>query len=159
MVFTKKDLIVKEVNFSKENKVISMLITDGKRDINIITVYIPFRTSACNSEQYQEEMRNTLDRIKQEITRKDRVMIVGDFNYKEIVWEDDEVVNGCEWAEKLLNVASNNLMTQWVRSPTKCRGLDVAARLDLVFTRGISLKELVEHECPLGKSDRDCPKI
>ena len=156
MVFTKKDLIVKEVKFSKRNEeVISMLITDGKRDINIVTVYIPPRTSAWNYEQYQEVMRNTLSRIKQEITRKDRVMIVGDFNCKEIVWEDYEVVNGGEWAEELLNVATNNLMTQWVRSPTRCRGQDVAARLDLVFTRGISLKEEIEHECPLGKSDHD----
>lgn len=53
----------------------------------------------------------------------------------------------------LLNIATNNLMTQWMRSPT--RGQDVAARLDLVFTRGISLKEEIKHECPLGKSDHD----
>ena len=156
MVFTRKDLIVKEVNFSKGNEeVISLLITDGKRDINIITVYIPPKTSAWSQEQYQEVMRSTLDRINQEITRKDRVMMVGDFNCKEVVWEDYEVVNGGEWAEELLNLATNSLMTQWVRSPTRCRGQDVAARLDLVFTRGISLKEEIEHECPLGKSDHD----
>ena len=113
MVFTKKNLIVKEVNFSKWNEeVISMLITDGKRDINIVTVYIPPKTSAWNYEQYHEVMRNTLNRIKREITRKDRVVIVGDFNCKEIVWEDYEVVNGSEWAEELLNIATNNLMTQ-----------------------------------------------
>ena len=156
MVFTKKDLIVKEVNFSKGNEeVISMLITDGKQDINIVTVYIPPKTSAWNYEQYHEVMRNTLNRIKREITRKDRVVIVGDFNCKEIVWEDYEVVNGSEWAEELLNIATNNLMTQWVRSPTRCRGQDVAARLDLVFTKGISLKGELGHECPLGKSDHD----
>lgn len=76
-----------------------MLITDGKRDISIITAYIPPRTSAWNYEQYQEVMRNTLDRIKQEITRKDRVMIVRAFWCKEIVWEDYEVANGGEWTE------------------------------------------------------------
>ena len=57
-------------------------------------------------------------------------MIVGDFNCKKIVWDDYEVVNGGEWVEELLNIASNNLVTQWVRSPTGCRGQDVAERLD-----------------------------
>ncbi|MPD06406.1 hypothetical protein E2C01_102220 [Portunus trituberculatus] len=53
--------------------------------------------------------------MKKELIRKDRVIIVGDFNCKEIVWEDYEVVNG----------------------------------------GGISLKEEIEHECPLGKNDHD----
>ncbi|MPC65574.1 hypothetical protein E2C01_059712 [Portunus trituberculatus] len=52
--------------------------------------------------------------MKQELTRKDRVMIVGDFNCEEIMWKDYEVVNGGEWAEELLNVATNNLMTRTI---------------------------------------------
>ena len=82
-------------------------------------------------------------------------MIVGDFNSKEIVWENFEVVNGGEWREELLNLIINNFMTQWVRAPTRCRGQDVAARLDLIFTKGIGLKDEVEHACPIGKSDHE----
>ena len=65
------------------------------------------------------------------------------------------MVNGGDWGEELLNLITNNLMTQWVRAPTRCRGQDVATRLDLVFTKGIYLKDEIEHECPLGKSDHD----
>ena len=156
MVLTKKDLMVKEVNFSKENEeVISVLVTDSKGDINIVTVYVPPKTNAWNYDNYHGMLRNTLDRLKREIERKNRVMIVGDFNSKEIVWENFEVVNGGEWREELLNLIINNFMTQWVRAPTRCRGQDVAARLDFIFTKGIGLKDEVEHACPIGKSDHE----
>ena len=67
LVLTKKDLIVKEVNFSKESEeVISVLVTNGKQDINIIAAYLPPRTSAWDNDQFQTVMRRTklLKRIK-----------------------------------------------------------------------------------------------
>ncbi|MPC11182.1 hypothetical protein E2C01_003841 [Portunus trituberculatus] len=44
------------------SKTTAVYITDGKRDISIITVYIPTRTSAWNYEQYQME-RTTEDLV------------------------------------------------------------------------------------------------
>ena len=46
-MLTRKDLAVKEVNLSSAGEeVISLIIADGKRDINIITAYVPPKTSA-----------------------------------------------------------------------------------------------------------------
>ena len=156
MVLSKKDLTVKEVNFSKEHEeVISVAITDGKQDINVITVYVPPKTSAWDNEQYHKMKKDTLNRLKDELSKKDKMVLVGDFNCKEVVWEDFEVVNGNEWGEELLNMVIDNLMTQWVCEPTRYRGDDVPTRLDLIFTRDISLRDKIEHVCPLGKSDHD----
>ena len=160
MVLTKKDLTVKEVNFSREGEeVISVVITDGNQDINIITVYVPPKTSAWDNEQYVNMRRNTIERMREEISKKDKVVLMGDFNCKEVVWEDFEVINGSEWGEELLTMITDNLMTQWVKEPTRCRGEDVPTRLDLMFTKGIDMKEEIEHECPLGKSDHDVLKF
>ena len=79
--------------------------------------------------------------MKEEIVRKDKVVLMGDFNCKGVVQEQYEVTDGSEWGEELLNMIMDNLMTQWVKEPTRCRGEDDPARLDLVFTKDIFLRE------------------
>ena len=156
LVLTRRDLEVKEVNLSSAGEeVISLIIADGKKDINIITAYVPPKTSAWENEQYLTMKTNTLERMKEEIVKKDKVVLMGDFNCKGVVWENYEVTDGNEWGEEMLNMMMDNLMTQWVKETTRCRGEDDPARLDLVFTRGLYLRKDIEHECPLGKSDHN----
>ena len=61
LVLTQKDLAVKEVNLSSAGEeVISLVIEDGERDINIVTAYVPPKTSAWEKEQYLIMKTNTL---------------------------------------------------------------------------------------------------
>ena len=59
------------------------------------------------------------------------------------------------WGNRLLKVATDNLMTQWVSEETRLRGNDEPSRLDLVFTKEVILEERIKHHPPLGKSDHE----
>ena len=67
--------------------------------------------------------------------------------------------SGEEWGEKLLDFALDNMLTQWVRHPTRGRPRDAPSRLDLIFTKGIQPRQEIEHECPLGRSDHELLKF
>ena len=98
LVLTRKDLEVKEVNLSRAGEeVISLIIADDKKDVNIITAYVPPKTSAWENEQYLTMKTNTLERMKEEIVRKDKVVLMGDFNCKGVVWERCEATDGGKW--------------------------------------------------------------
>lgn len=146
---------VKEVNFGTDEEVISVVLSVGNKDINMVAVYVLPRTRTWNGEQYNTMLRSTMERLKNEAAKKERMVMVGDFSCKEILWEDFEVKDGNEWGKEILNMMMHNLMMQWVRLPTRCRGDDTPARLDLVFTKGVELRDEVEHVCPLGKNDHD----
>ena len=160
MVMIRKELSVKKVDFGSDGEeVISIVVSAGNKDFNIVTVYVPPRTRSWNGEQYNNMLRSTLDRLKNEAAKKERMVMVGDFNCKEVLWEDFEVKDGNEWGKEILKMMMENLMTQWVRLPTRCRGDDTPARLDLVFTKDVKLEDEVEHVCPLGRSDHDVLKF
>ncbi|MPC66211.1 hypothetical protein E2C01_060357 [Portunus trituberculatus] len=71
------------------------------------------------------------------------------------MWEEYKVGNGGEWGEQLLE----NLLTHWVRHPTRGRQGDTPSRLDLIFTKRVQVGQGIEHECPLGKSDHELLKF
>ncbi|MPC61466.1 hypothetical protein E2C01_055538 [Portunus trituberculatus] len=51
IVLTRKDLTVKNVSLSEDGEeVVSLVVTDGRQDINIVTVYVPPKTSAWPNE-------------------------------------------------------------------------------------------------------------
>jgi hypothetical protein len=76
------------------------------------------------------------------------IMIIGDFNYRDINWETMQAVSGT--AEAFLDVIQDNLWSQHVTKPTREESL-----LDLVITSNpdvIDETEVVEH---LGTSDHN----
>ena len=160
IVLTRKDLTVKKVSLSEDGEeVVGVEVTDGRQHINFVTVYVPPKTSAWPTDQYKNMIKNTIERLRMEVARRDKVVIVGDFNCKEIMWEEFEVGSGGEWGEQLMDFALDNMLTQWVRHPTRGRQRDALSRLDLIFTKGIQLRQEVEHECPLGRSDHELLKF
>ncbi|KAK8737488.1 hypothetical protein OTU49_004520, partial [Cherax quadricarinatus] len=83
-----------------------------------------------------------------------KLLVMGDFNHREIDWENLEPHGGSEtWRAKMLDVVLENLMHQHVKDTTRVRWEDEPARLDLVFTLGSSDIEDITCESPLGASD------
>ena len=116
IVLTRKDLIVQSVCLGGDNEeVVGVVVTDGRQYINIVTVYVPPKTSAWSNEQYNSMVERTMTRVMIEVTKTDKSVIVGDLNCEDVKWEEFEVGNGGDWGEQLLNYAVENLMTQWVR--------------------------------------------
>ena len=80
---------------------------------------------------------------------------MGDFNCKEINWEERTYQGGeNSSSDKLTNWTVDNLMTQWIDCEARITGRDKPSRLELLFTSAEDIIETTNYECPLGKSDR-----
>ena len=62
------------------------------------------------------------------------IIMIGDFNCKEVCWEDWYTGGEESWAGILLDLVMNNIMTQWIKENTKFRGNEEPSRLDLLLT-------------------------
>ena len=92
--------------------------------------------------------------MKNVIVRSRNITIMGDFNCKEVLWEDWLTEGGeLSWGNRLLQLAMDNILPQWVTENTRFRGNEEPSRLDLVFTKEPEIIENVTYKSPIGKSD------
>ncbi len=94
---------------------------------------------------------DTLESINQIIGNSKEMLLLGDFNCKEVKWESYE----CEGDEnnrgnKILKLAMDNTMVQWVKKATRHREENEPSRLDLVLTKEINLIDDIKYICPIG---------
>lgn len=54
---------------------------------------MPPRPRTWDNESHQNMLKNTLDRLQSETTNIEKVLMMGDFICKEVVWEDFEVLD------------------------------------------------------------------
>ena len=96
-----------------------------------------------NTKEMNDCLNNVLRRVGEE--RKE-VMVIGDFNYREIDWETMKA--GSKKAEEFLDVVMDNLWSQHVTKPTRQNSL-----LDLVITSYPNMVDEVDVIDHLGTSD------
>ena len=155
MVLTKKDLVVeKVVNSEGLAEVIKVTIctATGKREV--VVVYVPPKTLAWSAEEYKTMLKDTSDCLDSMAKEGNKLLLMGDFNCKEVDWEEWSTTGSEEsWGGVLLRVMMENMMTQWVMENTRYSGQDEPSRLDLVFTKEVNVIENMQYLVPLGKSD------
>ena len=61
------------------------------------------------------------------------LVILGDFNYKEINWEENTVSGDDQ--TKFIECIQQNFLTQHVTEITRFRGNDIPSRVDLIFSK------------------------
>ena len=84
------------------------------------------------------------------------VVIAGDFNYKEIDWQNEYAPPDKQHQTLFIKSVQDNFLHQHVSEPTRYREKDTPHLLDLVFsTEESSIREL-EYLPPLGDSDHLC---
>jgi hypothetical protein len=109
-------------------------------------------TTSTNSDQNNEDLNNLL----KSIARKDysHRCIVGDFNYRDINWNNWTTPHGTESKEaKFIETVRDCYLQQHINESTRIRGNDDPSTLDLVFTEEVSQIADIVHHAPLGKSD------
>ena len=88
------------------------------------------------------------------------ILIAGDFNYGEILWDDCTVENSLNpnshCAEEFLLAVSECAFYQYVTEPTRFRPGQSSSRLDLVFSNEEGMVGNSEYLPPLGGSDHIC---
>ena len=118
----RKNISVEEVVFGKGlAEVLKVRIkgmSGGKRDLAV--VYVPPKTDAWSLEEYEVMLKDSKECLEEMIKNSDNISIMGDFNCKEVCWED-WTTGGSEnsWGSTLLKLTMENVMTQWINESTR----------------------------------------
>ncbi|XP_065678117.1 uncharacterized protein LOC124818251 [Hydra vulgaris] len=136
-IFTKYDITVYEVTVSllyKEVEQIWCSIVLHKTKILVGCIYRPPNRS---NGKYSN------------------VIIVGDFNYPNIIWKEDgtiELKQNCQTSRAFINNLQNNYLHQVVNKPTFQMAVDKPANiLDLIICDDLDLIINIEYDAPLGQ--------
>ena len=156
MILTEKNMKMTKVDV--RSSIAEVLVVEEKERNGELTtyagVYVPPITNAWTKNDHEVMLEETINEMERLVLRNKNVFIVGDFNCKEINWEEGTYRGGeNSWSNKLMKWAEENLLTQWVDCETRYRGSDNPSRLDLIFTSNPEILDKVEYECPIGKSD------
>ena len=155
-ILAKEELRAREIDLTV-NKAEIIAIEVNTREgekLLVVCLYMPPLTGAWTREEHKEMMEELLGQLEKLSDKYYRILITGDFNAKEIDWEKQEAGKEEDsWNSKLLDFATEHILTQHVRENTRIRGNDEPSRLDLVFTRGDGSIRNIEHLSPVGKSD------
>ncbi len=156
MMLVKKGIRVESVE-KAEGLVegLNLQLINGRRGLRYVTVvYVPPKTKTWNRQEHEQLLSETKEWLVKKIKENNKIVIMGDFNCKEINWEEWNTRGGEDsWGDKVLKLAMNNIMTQWVEENTRYRGGEEPSRLNLVLSKETDIIEDMNYSCPLGKSD------
>jgi hypothetical protein len=103
-----------------------------------------------------DEIQEILTTSKIRNVKYDYRLCVGDFNFKEIDWENNSTnVGPNRMATKFLDMLRDTYLFQHVKKETRFRGDDQTRLLDLIFTNEEGMIDAIEHNAPLGNSNHE----
>ena len=117
---------------------------------------VVYRSPNCtyqDSLKLHEQIRCISEKA---ISCNEKLIIVGDLNYKEINWE--ELTCNCldnHLASKFLSTVTENFLTQFVQEATHTRGTQEPTLIDLIIANDHEFISNLVHNVPFGKSHHD----
>lgn len=99
---------------------------------------------------------STSQLIKAAYERNNNVIMVGDFNYKEIDWDNEYAPPNKEHQSNFINALQECYLHQHVTEPTRFRVNETPNLLDLLLTSEESMIKDLSYQPPLGGSDHIC---
>ena len=138
LMYAREGLMVEEIldlNSGNCEALWGRMLVKGKE----ITLGVCYR-SMNNADEEDNALLETVDRAA-----KNSVILMGDFNYPDINWEEGRASGK---GEKFLDTVQNNFLYQHVKEPT--RGMNI---LDLVLTDDLNMVDNVRCEAPFGRGD------
>ena len=73
-------------------KLVTLSATGGER--SFMGIYVPPKTNAWNRSEYENTLEDTVKETEEMVGKGKDVMTVGDFNCKDINWEDKTAQGG-----------------------------------------------------------------
>ncbi len=104
----------KVIKSEDKSEILEMMIRSGNgRIMNYVGVYVPPMTNGWQKKEHEEMLVVVLKDLEKIVMESSDIVIVSDFDCKEINWEI-LTTTGSEssWSNRLLNWAVGNLMTQ-----------------------------------------------
>ncbi|XP_050695649.1 uncharacterized protein LOC126985138 [Eriocheir sinensis] len=126
---------------------------EGRRR-QYVAGYVPPRTNAWKVREYEQMIQDTVSCLDGMLRECERIIIMGAFNCKEVKWEDWQTQGREEsWGGRLLQLAMEHVLTQWIKEHTRFGKEGEASRIDLVFSKELEVIENLKVDCQIAKSD------
>ena len=94
--------------------------------------------------------------IQEAYKRNKNLLIAGDFNYKEIDWDNESAPSGKDHLDHFIKILQECYLYQHVTEPTRFREGENANLLDLILTSEEGAIQNLSYHPPLGESDHLC---
>ena len=155
-ILVKKNLVVTEdpvsslVDHDAQESVWCEVRCRKGKDLVLGSIYRTPSSPAENNDRICDLLK-----LSEELTKEKQLLVCGDFNFGNIMWEENRVVNGSQGHGQALNfleTVNDNFWTQNATEWTHLREDNNPSRLDLVLTRTDSEVEDIRYLAPLGLS-------
>ena len=121
---------------------------NNKEKLTICAIYRSPNSSPDNNQNLIELFRVL------EKENKTSLLIIGDFNYPGINWNNKEASgSNALYATQMVNTIEEYYWTQHVNKPTRVRGTQRPSILDLIITSVPEMIKDLDYQSPLGRSD------
>lgn len=100
-----------------------------------------------------EENQNFCQAFEMLTNCRSDILMFGDFNYREIDWNRQEIIGSSEAAEQFLGAYQSLHLHQLIDFPTRFRVNNTPSLIDLLLTTDEKLITGIESRSPVGKSD------
>ena len=150
-LFVKENLEVKILNEYDELHTSSIICKIKLPNDDHVIVIVCYRSPNCDDAM--NEKINTLISDINNRFNKNKVLIMGDFNFPSIDWNKEiSDKNEHHKASKFLSCVHKNYLTQHVKKPTHHRGNQNPTLIDLILTNEEDLIHDLKYHPPLGSS-------
>ena len=156
LLLTKKELKVDNVVYGEGRaEVLKVGVRQsGANRRDFAVVYVPPKMNSWTRKNFEQMISDTTLCMRNMLIKSDNITVMGDFNCKEVSWENWSTDGSdMSWGNKLLQMAMDNILTQWVTESTRFQGRGKTRRLDLIFTKEPEIVEDIIYHSPLAKSD------
>ena len=86
---TRKELLVKQVVYGEgKAEVMTIKVENGNKDMLIIVAYVPSKTKSWSCQDHKGLIKDTLLNLSKFFKGRRTVNLVGNFNCKEVDWEN-----------------------------------------------------------------------
>jgi len=115
-----------------------------------IVIGIVYRPPDCKAHD-DDKLFDLIQQIENKTSKK-QLLVMGDFNFREINWKIGEAKENSE-NSRFLQSINDSYWTQNILEMTRFRANQTPSLLDLVFTRSLGEVGDINYEPSLGKSD------
>lgn len=156
LIYTKEELKAFQIDTKiyEFMEYVQIGIHNGTEDKLLLTCI--YRSSSASSTSCIKELEEILQTNKIDSVEYSYLLYVGDFNFKEIDWENNNTSVGPDRiATKFLETVRDTYLYQHVREATRYRSDNQPSLLDLVFANEEGMIESIVHNSPIGNSDNE----
>jgi hypothetical protein len=134
-----------ESNF-EENLFVQIKLNNNDK----LLIGIIYRSPSERSIEHNSKLRELL--VEASNKGFTHILIIGDFNYPEIDWENYNS-RGDKTEYKFVDTVQDCFLFQHINKPTRWKGTQKPNILDLILTNEEQMVNNIEYSSPLGKSD------